>query len=460
MKRLPPAILHGIATLLIGTGLAMGQTAPADALTKVREATQKSIDQAVQESGQKRMELADKYAEVLEPVQKKATTDGNLDLALHVREEREAVRKDGGTTSHSDPKLLEVRKLYSKGLEDLNKRLNETRDRTVAAQAKQLQEQEVALTKSGDIDGALAMRKEREKFILEFSSAGAASAVPLSDDPRVAGGPKALGPVNVPKEIPAAGTDPFLNAKWMDSMSIPVAKQRVRAAILIGDRGKHKEPLIVIPPRSTWVGADAGRVDLSFGKVVARNASFEKIIFTGDLSCHTYFIRCKLDNSPISKGGVWYGSVQAAKFYFEGCLIKGKFSSGDMKTTDVGLRAEESVFQEVDFSKIIFDGKSQPANYENNGWMALVHCRFVKCKIPLSILMLTRECIFEDCMFMGEPEGPLNATKPYQVTLYADNCRSTLAPSMNNLKVIQKRSSDLKGVLIPTVSQVTALIEN
>ena len=77
--------------------------------------------------------------------------------------------------------------------------------------------------------------------------------------------------VKVPEQTPAEGDKPFTKPTWMESMTIPVAKQRIRTPIWIGDRGKHSQPYILVSPHSTWSGADSGRVDLSFGFVVARH---------------------------------------------------------------------------------------------------------------------------------------------------------------------------------------------
>jgi len=431
-------------------------------LQKIKESTRRDFAYLDEDTAIKKDDLAKKYVEALTALEKKSTAEGNLDLVLHIREERDSVGKSGEVSAYSDAKLLDLRKIYLHSRNELDDKLKVAHTKAVETHSKQIQEKEVALTKSGDIDGALALRQERERFVLEFSGLNSAAVAP-TEDPHVTNqtatvSPKKLSPVTVPTASPPEQTDPFSDGKWMEALTVPAAKQLVRAPILIGNRGIHKQPTVVIAPHSVWTGLEAGRIDLSFGTVIARHSSFEKVTFTGDLSCHNFFVSSKLENCTISKGGIWYGSVQAAKFYFENCLVKGKFIKGDINTTDVGLRCDTTVFENVEFPKMAFP-KTQPADQVANPWEGFVNCRFVRCKIPLSILLLTHDCIFEDCLFVAEPDGPFNATKPVEITLYADNCRSNLPPSLTNIKVIQKRSTDLAGVTIPTVSSIIAEIE-
>lgn len=464
MKLYPHLVLAGSAMLALIAGSSASAQALPSPMLKIRESTQKDIAYAREETGIKKLELAKKYGDALKNLEKKTAAEGDLDTTLHAREERESVEKSGDVTSHSDVKLVEVRKIYITAVADLDAKLKATQTKVVEARAKQIQEQEVATTKKGDLDGALALRKEREAFLLEFLGASS-SAVPTTEDPRVAAsddkkskGPGILADVKIPDGKPPVDEDPFSKNKWNESLTVPVAKQRLRAPISIGDRGIHKQPLVVISPRSAWVGSEAAWIDLSFGYIVARNSSFEKVRFFGDLACDMYFINSKLDDCTLGKGGVWYGSDQAAKFYLESCHMKGRFSMANMNIVDDGIRARSSVFESIEFPKMSFK-KKQPADFLNNRWMAFENCRFVRCKIPLSILLITRNCVFEDCSFQSEEDGPFNITQPVEVTLYAENCKTNIPETLVGIKLIQKRESDLKGVSIPTISSLNSAFD-
>ena len=38
-----------------------------------------------------------------------------------------------------------------------------------------------------------------------------------------------------------------------------------------------------------------------------------------------------------------------------------------------------------------------------SGKLAIKHCRFVRCEVPLSVLLLTEGCVFERCKFVKTP---------------------------------------------------------
>jgi hypothetical protein len=60
---------------------------------------------------------------------------------------------------------------------------------------------------------------------------------------------------------------------------------------------------------------------------------------------------------------------------------------------------------DIHFNPIQYKG--EPAKEIRNAWMQIKNCRFVGCWIPESLLLATKDCVFENCVF-GQPESALD----------------------------------------------------
>lgn len=394
----------------------------------------------------------------------KLAGEGDLDSIIRLREEQEAVKKSGGTTSHSDKPLVELQTKYLTALKTITDESSVARGKVAADTAKRLKVQELVLAKAGNVDGALAFRKAGEEFLAELAASGAVveSKAPRGeflDDPRLSEFLviKPLKPIEYSTERPPVVEKPFLiQGRWLENMTMPLAKQRIAESVVIGDRMKQKWPLIVVQPGTVWTGSGSIAIELSGANFVATGARFNKVFMSPDHATQFNFVDCVLDDCGFGKGGVWYGGDQAAKTYFKNCLVIKRFGER-MNVTDNGIRAEKSVFQGIDFHSFRFR-KNQPANYVNHEWLRLVNCRFVDCRVPLSILLLTRECVFENCTFLDDknvPDDEEPITKAMEIIYYTRNSRGQFLNLPEKVKLTEKRDTDLKGVVIPTVSSFT-----
>ena len=436
----------------------------ADGVEAIRQAAKAEIENADTAEIFKKVELVQKYAAALDNLEKTLTASGNLDVIVRLREEREEVKKSGNTTSHNDKAIVNLHEKYLKALTAIDGEMQATRAKVAAGITRKISEQETELTKAGKVEDALALRKEGERLLLEFAGGAAADAVPFEDDPRVAAPSvrKELAPIKIPTETPALVEKPFSNKdRWLESLTVPVAKQKIREAVVIGDRAKKKWPIVVVTSGSVWSATDAGRIELSAGKLVASKCRFDTVPMGADLACDFYFKNCIFNKCRFEKVGVWYGSDQAGKFYFENCLIKDNFSK-TINPVDNGFRIQGSVLEDIDLPSMSFK-KRQPADYVNNAWLRIIHCRFVKCKIPLSFLLLTRDCIFENCSIIddsGNPEILGEVTKPIEIVAYVSGSKWKIPALPNNVTLIEKPDTELKGVTIPTAASLSGLMGN
>lgn len=408
----------------------------------------------------KKVELGQKYVAALDNLEKTFAAAGQLDAIVNLRAEREEVRKTGGTTNHQDKALVELRAKYLKSLEGIEAEAKAAKETVVEGITKKIRDQETALTKAGKVEDALNLRKQGEDLMLEISGGAAAAAVDFKEDPRVGVKPdlNPLQPIDVPDGKPAPFDDPFsIKGRWMESMTIPVAKQRIREPVVIGDRGKKIWPLIVVSPGSIWSGDDLGRIELSASNFIAEKCRFQDIELGADHACFYFFRNSSFADCRFAKVGIWYGGDQAAKYFFENCVIRDKFS-GTLNIVDIGLRMQSCVLEGIKLPTMRYR-KHQPAGFVNHKWMRIMHSRFVKCEIPLSFLLLTRECVFENCVFVDDDDRGDDAeiTKPVEVVMYTSTCQMKIRKLPPVVTLTQKQLNEIKGITIPTAASLEAM---
>lgn len=462
MKAVPPAnpficILAWVACGLFTTARAV------DGLEGLGQKAQEEIESIDTQAQFKKADLGRKYVTALEALEKKLAEAGKLDAIVNLRAEIEEVKKSGGTTGHQDKELAELRDKYLKSLEGIDAAVKTSHAKVVEELSKGIREQEVVLTKAGKVDEALKLRTEGGQLVLRLSGGAAADSVPFADDPRADSAPglKALEAIPMPTQQPPAVENPFSGIKgsWVKSMTVPTAKQKIREPIYIGDRNKGKWAHVVVSPHSIWSGAERGLVHLHAGGLAATKSRFENLELGADHACRFDFSNCAFTDCKFPKIGWWHdGGRFFAKHHFENCYFKGSYSR-TLTVQHNGIRAQACVFEGIDFPTMRFQ-KNQPADFVNDKWLRVVHCRFVKCKIPLSFLLLTRDCIFENCIIADDIDrgDDVEITKPIEVDLYVSNTQIRVNKLPAAVKLNQKKYNELKGVTVPTAASLEAMM--
>lgn len=460
MKAIPRAtslvcILAWVACGLLTTALAV------DGLDALGQKAQEEIESIDTQAQFKKADLGGKYVTALESLEKKLAEAGKLDAIVNLREEIEEVKKSGGTTAHPDKELVELRDKYLKSLEGIDAGVKASRAKVVEALSKGIREQEVVLTKAGKVDEALKLRTEGGQLVLRLSGGAAADSVPFADDPRAVSAPglKALEEIPMPTQQPPPVANPFSGIKgsWVKGMTVPTAKQKIREPIYVGDRNKGKWAFILVSPHSIWSGAERGLVHLHAGGLAATKSRFENLELGADHACRFDFANCSFIDCKFPKIGWWHdGGRFFAKHHFESCYFKGSYSR-TLTVQHNGIRAQACVFEDIDFPTMRFQ-KNQPADFVNDKWLRVVHCRFVKCKIPLSFLLLTRDCIFENCIVSDDIDrgDDVEITKPIEIDMYVSNTQIRVNKLPAAVKLNQKKYNELKGVTVPTAASLEA----
>ncbi|RYD38287.1 MAG: hypothetical protein EOP85_17085, partial [Verrucomicrobiaceae bacterium] len=411
-------ILARLGFLAIAVLGSMTASRAAGVLDQLRKNATDEIELADTQAMFKRAELGQKYAAALEALEKTLATAGQLDVIVNVREERQAVTTTGEVTNHQDKPLVELRAKYLKSMEGIDAGMRASRGKVVESLSKKIREQESILTKAGKVEEALELRKEGGQLMLQLSGGSNADSVAFADDPRSSGSPdlKSLEKIKLPPEQPPVSENPFaIKGPWVTAMTVPTAKQKIREPITVGHREENKWATIVVSPHSIWSGAKRGKVHMAAGTFIATKSRFENLELGADHANRFYFANCAFTNCTFPKVGWWHdGGWFWAKHYFENCYFKGSYAKNLVHQWN-GLRADTCVFEDVEFPTFRWN-QHQPADFVNDKWLKVVNSRFVKCKIPLSFLLLTRDCIFENCVISADIDRGDDAeiTKPIE----------------------------------------------
>ncbi|WAC21373.1 hypothetical protein OVA24_08235 [Luteolibacter sp. SL250] len=438
---MPPLLSCALVVLPVHAG---------EFVDKLRESASLEIEKSETDALFRQAELSQKYVAALKSLEERVRTTGDLDAIIRVREEADSITKSGEVTSHGDKGITDLREKYIAARTVIMKDADTARGKVVESLTRAIREKEAALTKAGQVDEALAVRKEGEQMLLELSAGTQNQGVEFEEDARATGPTelKELKEINVPTTAPALFEKPFsIKGTWLESMTLPPLKQRISEQVVLGDRGKKKWPTIVLPKGTVWSGRDT-RIFSSAAYIVATKSSFERLKFLGDLASDSYFVNCSFDECTLNRGGGWWGWDQASKYYLENCVV-GKSLASAWNVVDNGFRVRTSVFEKVELPTVSFKEK-EPANYLNHPWFRFENCRFVGCKVPSSFVLVTRDCIFQDCVFVDD-EGLKEGQKPIDVVIYVGpGGRYDISKLPKNVTITRKPDTEWKGGTIPT----------
>ncbi len=147
---------------VLGTGVL-----PAEEVTEWRKTYHDLLLKNQEKLEEEQGALEEKYLEVLEQRSKGFQEAGKLEAVLHLRELMEVAQEDGGPGSpleaEQDPYIPDVRKAYHRAWGQLHKSASEREQDLKNTYLERLQAEIVRKTKSGEIETALAFRKELEE---------------------------------------------------------------------------------------------------------------------------------------------------------------------------------------------------------------------------------------------------------------------------------------------------------
>lgn len=157
-------------------------------------------------------------------------------------------------------------------------------------------------------------------------------------------------------------------------------------------------PFIHVKPNTTVKNAE---FYVDGGTLILNNARFCEVDVLVTLGNWFVASNSAFENTAFQKGGGWFTAKWSSNWKLTNCLVFGS-SFVKMKTTDYGFHLENCSFFHVDFP--IAEYRDDPSVESQHARRTVKNCRFVKCRVPVSLLIATENCVFEDCTFFGPYE--------------------------------------------------------
>lgn len=163
-----------------------------------------------------------------------------------------------------------------------------------------------------------------------------------------------------------------------------------------------------------------GSAFIERGSWTATGTLFTNVKITAEWGADFKAANSLFSNCRLGKGGDWFGDYFSSKWTFDNCVFAGAFIQ-PWKVIDIGIRLNQCTFHEVDFSPLMY--QKDAGEEVKRSWMSIENCRFINCRIPESVLIATKNCVFESCNF-GPPETDLRIKIPVKTTVYLTDRRN------------------------------------
>lgn len=369
--------------------------------------------------------LGKSYLADLDALAAKLQAEGDLDGVVKVREEKANFEKTGELDTDEDYPFPEAREKYAMAAGKIVEEKAEKTDELNEIYLRELVRLQEELTKAGKIDEAL----KAKAIAVSLSS----ESVPATTAPAT--------PSSTPWTVPAETPDVLEGGTFIDPAVFPVGRHRLRDKVTIGERDPVKPGKVYIQEGTEISCTGNGEIFICAGHGYAYKASFVTAVLEGGLVGDWEFQSCVFDRTPMRKGDGWAGRPHASQWKFENCSFSGEFFD-KWRTKDIGFQVDRCTFDRVEFPDLEYHESADKVAGEE--WLAMRNCRFTNCDIPLSLLVTTSDCVFENCSFRNDEKLPgfgSNVT----TTIYAKDSNSRLRDLPENVKIEIKDASEFTG---------------
>lgn len=387
-------------------------------------------------SSQRLTELQKNYRNALTRIETELQRSGELDGVLAIQQEK-ASPGEGTASSENwgnDP-AADMRKVYQQSFAEIQADRNADREEKSSLYLANLKPMLATLTEQNRIEEAAAVQQEIERVqTLKESS-------PTKPPEETGTGIERF--VALETERPPVSSDPFAENQWKEAMTVPAGDYRLRANISIGSHNSGTK--IYLEPGGNYTRHE-GKIHVYGGRLISDGCSFSDIPFRADHSGGMHFYNSRLKDCNTAEQGNWWGSGNYdSKWYFENCLISGNFFGGTrFNVNHYGLCVSRCSFDRVELPEVWYK-ETEPVVRREDKWLTVENCHFEKCKIPLSFLMITKNCTFVDCRFEDNKANPPNLfEKPIEVIFYTSQCTNAIRKASATVTLTEKPIGELK----------------
>lgn len=224
-------------------------------------------------------------------------------------------------------------------------------------------------------------------------------------------------------------------------MALMPDRYRLRATYQVGERqttATMKRGHLYIGPGTEIV---RGGLYTIVGTTTIDSARFERVEISQALQGRTsakgaIFDEC--DFVPISR---WRVTWWCTKWEFENCVFHRSFLR-EWSSFLVGVKLNDCTFYNVEFPTMVY--KEDAGKEAVSEWRTIKNCRFVDCKIPISVLLATENCVFENCQFFDDDDKSGGVKSPLNVTIFYTGNTPPELPPVNPLVIVRAQPVGLE----------------
>ncbi len=429
MKQFPAILLFSLLSAFPLSGLAEGK------LEKLTFQYEVLLENVRQESASRTDEIYTLYAGAVERLQKSFQESGDLENSIKARDELTLAKEKRKSGKVDFPGIADLRLKLKTTVAEINSTEKTKRNDLTEKYLASLDPLVTELTKAGNIEEALKVKAaiEKLKATKTFQQSPLA---PPSEAPEMA---TSITLANTP------GGKSILDSKkgFNRQETLKPGIYRGFERVIIGDRtagkGKEKGALTISAGSEIIDGtiySDVGPFKIESS--VARDIAFQANLHGDFFADNSIFDRCTFE-----KAGGWFSGV-SSRWRFNNCVIHGSFFKKWTKKL-VGVQIRFTTFEDIQF--VDFTYREDAGKEAADGWSVYERCLFRNCEIPESILIATKDCVFEDCTFKTGA-GELPAITPLEVTVYNRGIRLSLPTDRDKITYIQLPESNLGGVIV------------
>lgn len=235
-----------------------------------------------------------------------------------------------------------------------------------------------------------------------------------------------------------AQSSPFdTDRDWQGKVDIPPGRYQPKSKVILGAMAnpgdEKRQPATVTSGKGTAI--EKADVLIYEGLWTAQETRFASSKFKIDLGGALVASSCLFEDCTLGKGGAWFVRYNSSKWTLDQCVFTRQFIS-PMKVVDIGVKATHCTFYDVDFSEVQY--RENVAEELAREWMQIENCRFIRCKIPESFLLMTKNCVFDACTFgRAEPDLPIRSPVTVEVRLLNANSSKPKAGKDRTINVIE-----------------------
>ncbi|OYW74078.1 MAG: hypothetical protein B7Z37_19210 [Verrucomicrobia bacterium 12-59-8] len=218
--------------------------------------------------------------------------------------------------------------------------------------------------------------------------------------------------------------DLFLKTvEWTGKLTIPAGTYHPLRRIDIGAPGKKDAKAQYDEQRGEVTSLPGMRIEnvrfhLREGSWQATGGHFQDVRITADLGGRFEARDSIFQDCMFAKEGPWYVAFFSSKWQYTNCVFAGSFMQV-WKLIDVGMKLDSCTLLDLDLTPIVF--REDAGTEVAKDWLSIQNCRFINCRVPESLALATRNCVFEKCTF-GAAEEKLPVKSPLNAIIYVQEC--------------------------------------